>query len=265
MLENIVPHGDEWYVMRYSLTMRQALFILRCYLTKSFIIQRNFLAGILKFMSKYTYKYNYEVKFMAVNLSKGQKVSLVKKSDAPVGEISINLNWTRPEKKSDGFFSSLFGGNYSIDLDLGCLYELKDGTAGCVQALGNAFGSFDNFPYIELDGDDRTGDNESGENMRINGNKIKEIKRVLIYTFIYEGVTKWKEADAIVTFKCQGEDFVVRMDEYNDSKSMCALALLENDNDKSFAVEKIVRFFDGHDKMDKAFNWGLEWVYGSKD
>lgn len=202
---------------------------------------------------------------MAVNLSKGQKVSLVKKSDAPVGEISINLNWSQPEKKSGGFFSSLFGGNQSIDLDLGCLYELKDGTAGCVQALGDSFGNFEDFPYIELDGDDRTGANSAGENMRINGNKIKEIKRILIYTFIYEGVTKWKEADGVVTIKCQGNEFTVKMDEYSTDKAMCALALLENENDVTFTVEKLVRFFDGHKKMDNAFKWGLEWVPGSKD
>lgn len=202
---------------------------------------------------------------MAVNLAKGQKVSLNKKSDSPVGEISVNLNWTRPEKKSDGFFSSFFGGNYSIDLDLGCLYEMKDGSIGCVQALGNDFGSFTDFPYISLDGDDRTGDNASGENMRVNGDKIKEIKRILIYTFIYEGVTKWREADAVVTIKCQGDEFIVKMDEYSTDKSLCALALFENANGDNFTVEKLIRFFYGQQQMDKAFNWGLEWVRGTKD
>ena len=39
---------------------------------------------------------------MAVELKKGQKVSL-KKGSAPLGEILINLNWSQPVKK--GFFA----------------------------------------------------------------------------------------------------------------------------------------------------------------
>ena len=54
------------------------------------------------------------------------------------------------------------GGTSGIDLDLGCLYELNDGRKGAVQALGNAFGSLTNPPFISLDGDDRTGDSVGG-------------------------------------------------------------------------------------------------------
>ncbi len=91
---------------------------------------------------------------MAINLQKGQKVSLEKKSSAGLGEILVNLNWNaRPQKK--GFLSSLFASNQGIDLDLGCLFELKDGRKGTVQALGNCFGSLNHPPFIALDGDDR--------------------------------------------------------------------------------------------------------------
>ena len=77
---------------------------------------------------------------MAINLQKGQKVSLKKNTASGLGEILVNLNWnSTPVNK--GFLSSLFGGSSGIDLDLGCLYELKDGKKGTVQALGNAFGS----------------------------------------------------------------------------------------------------------------------------
>jgi hypothetical protein len=37
---------------------------------------------------------------------------------------------------------------------------------------------------------------------------------------------------------------------------MCAIALLENNGDDGFSVEKQVTFFDGHAQMDKAYNWG---------
>ena len=175
----------------------------------------------------------------------------------------MNLNWNaRPEKK--GFFGALFGSS-GIDLDLGCLYELKDGRKGAVQALGNAFGSLDRPPYVSLDGDDRTGAVAAGENLRINGNQIANIKRILVYTFIYEGVANWKQADATVTIKYPGaEDLVVKMDSYNSTNIMCGLALLENVNDETFSVEKIVQFYPGHEALDRAFQWGLNWKAGRK-
>jgi len=201
---------------------------------------------------------------MAINLQKGQKVSLEKKSSAGLGEILVNLNWnTKPANQ--GFLKSLFGGNQGIDLDLGCLYELKDGRKGAVQALGNAFGSLNQAPYIALDGDDRTGAAAAGENLRINGNKLSEIKRILVYTFIYEGVANWQQADAVVTIKYPGaEDLVVKMDTYNSSNIMCGLALFENQNDQTFSVEKIVQFYPGHQALDQAFGWGMTWKAGRK-
>ncbi len=201
---------------------------------------------------------------MAINLTKGKKVSLKKEASKGLGEILINLNWnSTPVNKS--FLSSLFSGNSGIDLDLGCLYELKNGQKGTVQALGNAFGSLAQPPYISLDGDDRTGESAAGENLRVNGDKISQIKRVLVYTFIYEGVANWQHADASVTIKYPGqENLFIKMDEFNSSKRMCALALFENVNDETFSVEKLVQFYNGHTDMDKAFNWGLRWVAGRK-
>lgn len=148
---------------------------------------------------------------------------------------------------------------------MGCLYELKNGRKGTVQALGNAFGALNQEPYIALDGDDRTGACVTGENLRINGNRISEIKRILVYTFIYEGVANWRQADGIVTIKYPGsEDLIVKMDDYNSSNRMCGLALLENVNDETFSVEKIVQFYPGHQALDKAFHWGLRWQAGRK-
>lgn len=200
---------------------------------------------------------------MAISLQKGQKVNLQKHSSAGLGEILVNLNWnSKPQKK--GFLANLFSGS-GIDLDLGCLYELKDGRKGAVQALGNTFGSLNQPPYIALDGDDRTGAAAAGENLRINGNQIANIKRILVYTFIYEGVANWQQADATVTIKYPGaEDLVVKMDSYNSSNIMCGLALLENVNDETFSVEKLVQFYPGHEALDKAYNWGMRWRAGHK-
>jgi len=199
------------------------------------------------------------VRLQKVELKKGQKVNL-QKSGNSLGEILINLNWSQPVKKSFFFF-----GSNAIDLDLGCLYEMKDGRKGCVQALGNAFGNLNRFPFIALDGDDRTGANKSGENLRINGKMISEIKRILVYTFIYDGVANWKQADGIVTVKCPGSpDIIVKMDEYGSNLGMCAIAMLENQNNETFSIEKIVKFFSNHEPMDRAFGWNMKWTVGRK-
>ena len=196
---------------------------------------------------------------MAVELKKGQKVNLQKKG-ASLGEVLINLNWSQPKKK--GLF---FNRTQAIDLDLGCLFELKDGQKGAVQALGNAFGSLQHLPFIALDGDDRTGAVTTGENLRIDGNKIALFKRILVYTFIYEGVANWQQADAVVTIKYPGaEDLIIKMDSYNSNDVMCGLALLENVNDETFSVEKIVQFYPGHQALDSAFHWGMRWQAGRK-
>ncbi|WP_297233600.1 TerD family protein [uncultured Flavonifractor sp.] len=201
---------------------------------------------------------------MAISLEKGRKVNLQKKQNAGLGEILVNLNWnTKPAKQ--GFFASLMGPKGGIDLDLGCLYELKNGRKGTVQALGNAFGSLQREPYISLDGDDRTGAVTTGENLRIDGNRIAEIRRILVYTFIYEGVANWQQADATVTIKYpSAEDLIVKMDSYDSKQIMCGLVLLENQNDETFSVEKIVQFYPGHQALDQAFHWGLRWTAGRK-
>ena len=196
-----------------------------------------------------------------VELRKGQKVSL-RKRGKNLGEIVINLNWNQPTNRG-GLFNFRPA---AVDLDLGCLYELKDGTKGCVQALGKAFGSYANIPYVSLDGDDRTGASVNGENLRVNGNKVSLIRRILVYTFIYDGAANWKEAAGVVTVKCaDGQEIIVRMDEYGSNLGMCAIALLENDHDETLSVEKVVKFFRGHSQMDEAFHWGLRWVRGKKD
>jgi tellurite resistance protein TerA len=130
--------------------------------------------------------------------------------------------------------------------------------------LGNAFGDLKSPPYVALDGDDRTGAVSGGENLRVNGRMSTNIKRLLVYTFIYEGVANWQEANGVVTIKYPGgDDIIVRMDEYGTSLKMCAIAEIANVSG-SMSVEKLIRFFSGHQDMDTAFGWGFRWVAGRK-
>lgn len=199
----------------------------------------------------------------SVNLSKitldkkGNSVSLEKKTNQQFGEVSINLNWDQPKK-------SLFGFSKSVDLDIGCLFAFKDGLLGGVQALGNMFGSLENEPFIRLDADDRTGASTAGENLRINGEQWDKIQRILVFGFIYEGVPNWSQANAVVKLNVPSQpEIEIRLDSHNNRRTMCAIAMLENDNG-AIKVTKLVDYFAGHQEMDIAYQWGLRYQAGSK-
>ena len=192
-----------------------------------------------------------------INLSKisltksNPKVDLTKRAGS-LGLIKANLNWI---KKSKGVFSS------AIDLDLGAYIELNNGDRKIIQALGN---SFEYYPYIKLLGDDRTGSNSDGEWLHIDGNKIQDIKRIIIFAFIYEGSANWKEADARITLHVPDMGLIeTKLTETSRSKGFCAIAELTV-NDGTVKVEQLNCLFKDHKECDKAFGWGFNWVNGSK-
>ena len=196
-----------------------------------------------------------------ISLDKSQSSISLEKNDGNFGEIKINLNWNRGPQ-GGGFLG--FGKSKGIDLDVGCLYELKNGDKGVVQALGEAFGSFRDEPFIQLMADDRTGASADGEWLRINGSRWAEIKRICVYTFIYQGVASWHATDAVVTIYAPGQPPIeVKLNEEGGQLGMCAIAMLENING-AVRVNREVRFFNGHRKLDEAYGWGMRWTAGSK-
>jgi tellurite resistance protein TerA len=199
------------------------------------------------------------VSLSKVTLTKAQpKISLAKKG-ASFGEIKVNLNWNKGKK--GGWFG---GGSKNIDLDLGCLWELKDGRKSSVQALGNAFGDFNNAPFISLLADDRTGASADGEWMRINGSRWNDIQRIIIYTFIYDGVANWTETDAVVTvYVPDNAPIEVKLDEGSNNKRNCGIVLLENIGGE-ISVRREVKYFSDTKELDQHYSWGLRWVSGSK-
>lgn len=197
-----------------------------------------------------------------VNLSKvtltksNSSINLRKKEN--FGKISVNLNWNR-----GGIKKSLFGAG-NIDLDLGAFIALKDGNITCIQAVGRQFGCFDDYPYLQLRNDDRTGQAKDGEWLDINGKHWDKIKEVLIYAFIYSGVPHWQKTDGVVTLHIKDEPPIeTHLTEGSDRLGMCAIARLVNDHGE-IKVERINRYFGSHQEMDNAFGWGFSWVRGSK-
>jgi tellurite resistance protein TerA len=229
-----------------------------------------------------------KISLSKVTLEKrGDKVSLDKRGGAGFGRIHVNLNWNRsgigsapaPVAEKTGLLGRLSGvmggvtgrrGSGGIDLDLGCMFELADGRKGLVQALGNAWGEYDRPPFMKLDADDRTGASTNGENLWINGDQFAQIRRAIIFSFIYEGVPNWAATDGVVTIAVPNQAPIeVRLDG-GGSQMMCAIAMIENQGGQ-LQVTKMTEYFEqqgktsAHELMDRRFNFGLRWKTGSKD
>ncbi|XTZ38621.1 TerD family protein [Salmonella enterica] len=201
-----------------------------------------------------------KISLSKVSLTKEKPaISLAKRDN--FGEIRINLNWHRGNGSSGllGMF-----GSKGIDLDLGAFVELQDGYKSVIQALGNAFGDYHGEPYVQLQGDDRTGEVSDGEWLHINGREWKNIRQVLVYAFIYQGVPSWDKTDGVVTVHIPDQPPIeTRLTEGENRRTLCAIARLVNENG-AIKVERINQYFTGQADMDKAFGWGFRWTKGSK-
>ncbi|MBU9861752.1 TerD family protein [Rahnella aceris] len=204
-----------------------------------------------------------KISLSKVSLTKEKpSISLAKRDN--FGEIKINLNWNQGSAASGGMFGGMFSKSKGVDLDLGAFVELQDGSKGVVQALGNTFGRLNSEPFVELQGDDRTGQVTDGEWLHVNGREWKKIRQVLIYAFIYEGVASWDKTDGVVTLHIPEQPPIeTRLTEGSNRHNMCAIARLVNENG-AIKVERINQFFSGHKDMDNALGWGFRWSAGSK-
>ena len=212
-----------------------------------------------------------------VRLTKGAPRVSLTKSGGVSGIARVNLNWSAqtPAQPSPPATGGLFSRMKSaaaavsvskgVDLDLGCLYELADGRKGVIQALGNAFGSLHAPPWIELDGDDRTGQVAGGENMSINLSQPGRFRRVLIFAMIYEGAPNWAAVDGVVTVTpANGQPVEVRLDATDAAVRMCAVAQLVESGGE-LVLQREVRYIEGGQMaLDKAFGWGMNWAKGRK-
>lgn len=197
-----------------------------------------------------------------VSLTKNKTSISLNKVDGEFGRIRVNLNWNQ-DSKSGGMFEL---GKKSIDFDLGAFVESKNGDIAVVQSLGNTFGDLAQPPYTKLMGDDRTGTSTDGEWLEINADAWSSIHRVLIFAFIYYGAANWQETNGDIRMMVPGQpEIEVHMNELSSNKRdiMCAVALLENDNNQ-IRVNREVRFFGGHEQMDKRYGWGMSWRAGIK-
>ncbi len=181
--------------------------------------------------------------------------------------ITIGVAWDNILTQDSGVFGKWFKKvrKVGVDLDIGCMYELKDGTRGSIQAFGDKFGDFDNAPFMTLSGDERTGDAQGhDEQITVNGRKWNEIKRMLIYIYIYKGAPSWSEIKPQIVIDVPGEDdLYVTLDVHDDKLCLCAVGELESIRG-GIKLTNCTEYFPGHEEMDRAFGYGLEWGEGEK-
>lgn len=202
---------------------------------------------------------------MAIKLEKSgdfHKINLDKSENAESLRVHVNLDWEELKKKEGGFFKKIFGSKSSPDLDLGCMYEMTNGQKGVIQPLGGNFGSKINSPYIFLDKDDRTGSSSDGENMYLF--RADSIKKVMFFSFIYEGADDFQSVRGRMFFKISnGEEVYLELNNPDGNRSFCAAALIQN-IDSQITIVKEEKYFGDHQAADAHYGFGFRWQYGNK-
>ncbi len=190
-------------------------------------------------------------------------------SPGPEGfeSLLIGVAWDNVKVEKAGFFDRLLkkATNQGIDLDIGCLYEMENGERGAIQAFGEKFGHYEQAPFMQLSGDERTGDADGhDEYILVNGKHWNEIKRVLVYIYIYDGAPRWSEINPQIILDVPGEDdLIVTLGAHDDALALCAVGGLENVRG-GIKLTNYTEYFPGHYEMDRAFGFGLEWGDGQK-
>jgi tellurite resistance protein TerA len=207
------------------------------------------------------------VRLTKVTLTKQAPTVSLAKQGGGSGALRVNLNWSMRSMEKRGLFGKRKSAHLSdLDLDLCCLWELTDGRKGIVHPIENNFGALQRPPYILLDGDDRTGGSESGENLTINLDHTADFRRILIYASIYDGAESFAGLDAVATLYPQhGAPIEMRLDECTVQSRAAALFLIENIHgelvvrrESRFIVQAPGQF--RNQAVDLAYGWGMDWV-----
>lgn len=211
----------------------------------------------------------YDASQPAEHLSRPGETAIVNQPEGGLPDFEIGMAWDNvPVREAKGFFDRFFKKTVQrkgIDMDLGCLYVLKDGSRGAVQAFGDTKGAFDTPPYLFLDGDERTGDKDGRDELiHLNGAHWEEIEKVLIYTYIYAGAQSFAEVRPQVQLLVPGETpVVVSLNARREELDLCAVAMIENIRG-GIKLTTHLEYYPGHAEMDRAFGFGLQWEQGQK-
>ncbi|MFD9088389.1 Tellurium resistance [Streptomyces prasinus] len=217
----------------------------------------------------------------AIELTKRYAQVSLTKQGAATGNLRVNLSWRmRTSDLGGSRRESLLRhplkalrppeviahsqSMVNVDLDLGCLYELQDGTKGVVQPLGGLLGEVNGPPYVKLSGDDRFGSG-SGETLYVNLDQRENIKRLLVFVYIYDQTPAFDRTQAMVTlYPGNGPRIEISLDERHPQARSCAVVMIENIKGE-IIVHREVKFVYGFQgELDRLYGWGLQWGRGFK-
>lgn len=215
-------------------------------------------------------------------LSRPGQTSIVNPTREGIQNFEIGVAWdnvspkktSKRHQKKMGLLDRLLGKNKNeskapvskgVDLDIGCLYELKNGKRGAIQAFGDMYGSLEKEPFIHLSGDERTGDAEGEDELiTVNGKRWDEFKRIVIYIYIYGGASNWETVRPQIQVRVPEEKpMIVNLNARREELALCAVAGLENIRG-GIRMTNFMEYFPGHAAMDRAFGFGLQWEDGQK-
>ncbi|MEU0034517.1 MULTISPECIES: Tellurium resistance [unclassified Streptomyces] len=218
----------------------------------------------------------------SIELTKRNHTVSLTKQGAATGNLRINLSWRMRTSDIGGAQQSgsllrhplkIFKPDVvqahtqsmvNVDLDLGVLYELADGTKGVVQPLGGLLGEINGPPFVKLSGDDRFGSG-SGETAYVNLDHRDDIKRLLVFVYIYDQTPAFDRTHAVITlYPSNGPRIEIGLDERHPQARSCAVVMIEN-NKGEITVRREVKFVYGFQaELDRLYGWGLQWGRGYK-
>lgn len=213
------------------------------------------------------YDVEYVMRSQCDTLMKSGDTISVNPPEQGFGKIEVGAAWDNIKAPSNNIFGKLFGlkSKMNIDIDLGCLYELSDGTRGAIQAFGDLYGALDEPPYITLSGDERTGDTQGDdESIAINGHHWDKISKVFFYVYIYDGVADWAQVKPEIHIRIPDRPpLIVTLASTHDELDLCMIAGIERVR-SGMRVTNYTQYFPGHSEMDRAYGFGLNWEGGQK-
>jgi tellurite resistance protein TerA len=200
-----------------------------------------------------------KISLTKVNLDKRGETAKISLRKDIANTIHVNLNWNQQAKR--GFLGM---STPAADLDLGCMFELEDGNKGVFQALGRNMGQKGQYPFIYIDKDDRSGAAVNGENLYIERPDL--IKRVLIFTFIYEGARNgFQEVEGRMKMTDPaGNEITLALNNPDSKRTFCAVAMIQKIGSE-ISISKEELYYEHHGQADGHFGFGFRWSAGSKD
>lgn len=217
-----------------------------------------------------------------VALTKRHQTISLTKQGATSGNLRINLSW---RMRTSDFNDRAGRGSLrhplrmfkpemvqaqgsamvNVDLDLACMYELQSGAKGVVQPLGNFLGNLNEAPYVKLSGDDRFGSG-SGETIYINMDHKDDIKRLLVFVYIYDGTPAFDRTHGMVTlYPSSGPRVEIELQERAPQARSCAVVMIENVKGEMLVRREVKYVYGFQAELDRLYGWGLQWGRGYKE